>query len=165
MGYFSKCIDWLEPDLTLWHHEHDLMIKVNVGYFTLTIIQKEEYAGKNPIISQSSCLSIPRWLRRLCRSVPANQWQSERSCWLAVPRKKKEQQKKKHALLVERLQVQTAGSFLQTVAHIDLTSLPLQLQVRVCFPGVGEVMLSKCAKISGILLLLPRSARAANSLN
>ncbi len=33
--------------------------------------------------------------------------------------------------------------------RIDLTSLPLQLQERVCFPGGGEVMLSKWTKISG----------------
>ena len=38
---------------------------------------------------------------------------------------------------------QTADSFLQTLALIDLTSPPLQLQERVCFPGGGEVMLSK----------------------
>lgn len=47
------------------------------------------------------------------------------------------------------LQVRTADSSLQTLTLIDLTPLPLELRERVCFPGGGEVMLSKWAKISG----------------
>lgn len=52
---------------------NDHGVTVDMKYLALTIIHKAEYGGKNPIISQSSRLSMPGGARRLFTSVPANQ--------------------------------------------------------------------------------------------